>query len=251
VEGLLRLALTAVLLVIVVVLSYLKRVGLEKEVLVAAARGFVQLMLLAVVFAYIFDSPDWLLLIWALFIGMALIAGHTSARRAQFIPRAFRITTPSIVVGSAVALVVMALTGIMPFGPQFVIPLSGMAFGNSMKVCSLTLDRMAGELKSNRAKVEAALALGATSNQAMEPYTRVSIRAALMANIDSMKTLGIIFIPGAMAGLLMAGTPPLVAAEYQIVVYFMILSAGIITALLVSTLARRHLFTEAHQLVEY
>lgn len=247
-EGMYRLGLTAVLLVIVILLSYLKRIGIGKEAALASARGFLQLMVLALVFSYIFESPDWMLLIWLLFTAMTIMAGYTSARRAKEIPRAWEITTPSIVTGTAITLCIMVITGIMPLGPQFIIPLSGMAFGNTMNICSLSLNRIIGELKNNRDKIEAALALGATSDQAIDPYVRVSIRAAMIPSIDSLKVLGIIFIPGAMAGLLMSGTPPLVAAEYQIVVYFMIFSAGIITAMMVSALAKKRLFTEAHQL---
>ena len=155
---------------------------------------------------------------------------------------------PSIVIGSSITLSIMFLTEIMISKPEFVIPLSGMAFGNTMNICSLCLNRIIGEVKNNRTKIEAALALGATSDQAIDPYIKTSVRAAMIPSIDSIKILGIIFIPGAMAGLLMSGTEPLVAAEYQIAVYFMIFCAGIITAITVSSLARKRLFTEAHQL---
>ncbi len=249
VQGMIRLAATAILLIIVVGLSWLRKLKVGGEALIATARGFAQLMVLAFFFSYIFESPDWVLYTWILFILMTFFAGHTSARRAKEIPRAWEITTPSIVFGSGVTLCIMALTTIMPLEPQFVIPLAGMAFGNSMNICSLTLNRIIGEVKNNRQRIEAALSLGATSDQAIEPYIQISIKAGLIPSIDSLKTLGIIFIPGAMAGLLMSGTPPLVAAEYQIVVYFMIFSAGIITSMLVSSLARKRIFTEAHQLI--
>ncbi len=249
-EGLIRLGFTTVLLVIVVILSYLKKLGVGKEALLASGRGFAQLMILALVFSYIFESPDWVLYTWVLFIFMSILAGYTSARRAKGIPRAWEITTPSIVVGTAITLIIMGATGMMILEAQFIIPLAGMAFGNTMNICSLSLNRIIGEVKNNRSKIEAALALGATSDQAIDPYIRISLRAALIPSIDSLKTLGVIFIPGAMAGLMMSGTPPLVAAEYQILVFFMIFSAGIITATVVSSLARKRLFNEAHQLCD-
>jgi putative ABC transport system permease protein len=95
------------------------------------------------------------------------------------------------------------------------------------------------------------LSLGATPKEAMEEYSRMSVKAALIPNIDSLKTLGIIFIPGAMAGLLIAGTNPILAAEYQIIVYLMILGGGIITSLMAVYLARKLLFTKACQLAEW
>lgn len=251
IEGMLRLGYTAVLLVLIIILSHLRKVGIGKEIIIASLRGFCQLMILAMIFAFIFDSPDWWLLIWLLFAAMISMAGWTSSKRIKEIPSIWNITTPSIAAGASISLVVMAITKIMPMKPQFVIPLSGMAFGNAMNVCSLSLNRIVAEIKNNKHRIEAALALGATSKVAAEPYIRVSIKSALIPNIDSLKTLGIIVIPGAMAGLLMAGTTPLVAAEYQIVVYFMILSAGIVTAILATYLSLKHIFTKNHQLVEF
>jgi UDP-glucose/iron transport system permease protein len=182
---------------------------------------------------------------------MAVMGGYTSAKRAGKMPRAYRITTPSILVGATVVLSVLALTGAMPSKPQFVIPLAGMAFGNAMTICSLALNRLVREFETNKPTLETMLSLGASSKEAMKEYSRMSVKAALIPNMDSLKTLGIIFIPGAMAGLLIAGTDPLLAAEYQIIVYLMIVGGGIITSLMVVTLARRMLFTKAHQIAEW
>jgi putative ABC transport system permease protein len=166
-------------------------------------------------------------------------------------PDAYKITTPSILVGGSIILFILWLTRAMPAEPQFVIPLSGMVFGNSMTICSLALNRLIREFETNKPALETMLSLGATPKEAMEEYGRMSVKAALIPNIDSLKTLGIIFIPGAMAGLLIAGTNPILAAEYQIIVYLMILGGGIITSLLAVHLARRSLFTQAYQIAEW
>jgi putative ABC transport system permease protein len=79
----------------------------------------------------------------------------------------------------------------------------------------------------------------------------MSIRAALIPTVDNLKTLGVIFIPGAMAGLLIAGTNPLVAAEYQIIVFLMILSGGLISSMTVVYLARKRLLTPADQIADW
>ena len=85
----------------------------------------------------------------------------------------------------------------------------------------------------------------------MKEFSRMSVKAALIPNIDSLKTLGIIFIPGAMSGLLIAGTNPILAAEYQIIVYLMIVGSGMITSLIVVALSRKVLFTGADQIAEW
>lgn len=182
---------------------------------------------------------------------MVLIGGYTSAKRAAEMPKAYRITTPSILYGGTCAVVVLAVTRAMPMEPQFIVPLSGMAFGNAMTICSLSMNRLMREVRLNRLSIETALSLGATSKQALDEYDKLSVKASLIPNIDSLKTLGIIFIPGAMSGLLMAGTNPILAAEYQIIVYLMIIGGGMITSLAVSILSRKGLFTEAEQLKEW
>jgi putative ABC transport system permease protein len=139
----------------------------------------------------------------------------------------------------------------MPTQPQFIVPLSGMAFGNSMAICSLSLDRLLREVKLNKNSIETALSLGANSKQAIEEYSRLSVKTSLIPTIDRLKTLGIIFIPGAMSGLIIAGTNPILAAEYQIIVYLMIVGGGIITAIIASYLSRKYLFNEAEQLAEW
>jgi putative ABC transport system permease protein len=250
-EGLLILGLTLVLFVMVILISMWKRIGVAKEYSIALARGSVQLFVTATILYFLFEFQWWYYPIWLILIAMILMGGYTSAKRAGKMPRAYRITTPSILVGGSVVLLVLWITRAMPLEPQFVIPLSGMVFGNAMTICSLALNRLIREFETNKPALETMLSLGATPKEAMEYYARMSVKAALIPNIDSLKTLGIIFIPGAMAGLLIAGTNPILAAEYQIIVYLMILGGGVITSLMAVYLARRILFTGAYQIAEW
>ncbi len=245
-----RLGATMVLVVVLVLVSYMKRIGIGKEFVLALIRGFTQIMILALVLEYIFAAPDWYFYVLALLFLMAVMAAHTSSRRAKHIRHGFGISLQSILAGTSVSLITLAITGMMPMRPEFIIPLSGMAFGNSMKICSLTLDRVSSEIKSNRLKIEAALALGADSSEAMAPYSIKSVRSAMIPTIDTMKTLGVITIPGVMAGMLMGGVSPILAAEYQVLIFIMMATTGIITTVYAVSLARKSIFTPAHQLIE-
>ncbi len=250
-EGLYILLATSSLLILVIIISYFKKLGIGKEFSYAILKGGGQLVLIALFLTFLFESPYWVFLIWILILTMIIVGGHTSAKRATHMPQAFQVTTPSILAGASVALSVLALSRAMPLQPQYIIPLAGMAFGNSMSICSLALDRLAREIKLNKTAIESMLSLGIPSKKAIEEFNRLSIRAALIPTIDRLKTLGVIFIPGAMAGLLIAGTDPLVAAEYQIIVYLMIVSGGIITTMVATTLSRKKIFTEYEQLAEW
>ena len=66
--------------------------------------------------------------------------------------------------------------------------------------------------------------------------------------IDSTKTMGIVFLPGAMTGMILAGADPLQAVRLQVVVMFMLLAAVSLTATIVSLLAPGRLFTPQQQL---
>jgi putative ABC transport system permease protein len=75
------------------------------------------------------------------------------------------------------------------------------------------------------------------------------LRTALLPTIDSTKVVGLISLPGAMTGLILAGVDPLTAIRYQIVVMYMILGATTLAALATARLAERALFDQAHRLV--
>jgi putative ABC transport system permease protein len=179
---------------------------------------------------------------------MIILAGYTSSRRAKKLKAPLKLTTMSITIGAGSTLLIMIFTGIIPPRMEFLIPLGGMVIGNSMINCSLALDRLTSDIRQNKAKIEAALSLGATSDQAALIHVRTSVRAALIPTIDNLKTLGIIFIPGTMTGLLIAGADPIWAASYQLVIFFMILCAGSITIITATYLAQQRLFSKHHQL---
>jgi len=250
-EALLRMALVAILIVIAALLLRLRRVGIEKEYLYALLKGGAQIFALAIFLTYLFSSPIWYLLIWILLLAMIIVGGRTSARRASGLPHAESVTTPSILAGAVTVITILVLSGAMPLTPQFIIPLSGMVFGNSMTICSLTVERFLREVRLGRERIEAALCLGIPSAMAMEEFGKEAVKAAIIPTLDRLKTLGLIFIPGAMTGLIMAGTDPIVAAEYQMIVYFMITGGGVITSLTAVYLMRKRVFTEAEQLAEW
>lgn len=250
-EGLIILAIVSVLLFVVIILSVIKKLGIGKEFTYAILKGGTQLTIIALFLTFLFGFEYWYFLIWFLLGTMILVSGYTSAKRATGMPKAYIVTTPSILLGSSIVLSVLALSRAMPLEPQFIIPLAGMAFGNSMAICSISLDRLTREVKLNKNTIETMLSLGANGKEALKDFGRLSIRASLIPTIDRLKTLGVIFIPGAMAGLLIAGTNPLVAAEYQIIVYLMIVGGGIITAITASYLSRKKLFNESDQLMDW
>jgi putative ABC transport system permease protein len=68
--------------------------------------------------------------------------------------------------------------------------------------------------------------------------------------VDSTKTTGIVFFPGTMVGMLLAGANPLDATRLQLILLWSLLGSVAISSLISVSLGYRGFFTPAHQLRE-
>jgi putative ABC transport system permease protein len=125
-----------------------------------------------------------------------------------------------------------------------------MVIGNSMTAVAVTLNRLADEMHDGRRQIEAMLALGATSFQAARATVARSLRSGMIPLVDSTKTTGIVFFPGTMVGMLLAGAEPVDAVRLQLVLLWVLLGAVALAGLIAVALGYRAFFTDAHQLRE-
>jgi putative ABC transport system permease protein len=139
--------------------------------------------------------------------------------------------------------------GIFPVTARTVVPLAGMVVGNSLTATVVAARRVVGELSDKRAEVEARLALGHSSHDASRPYVRDALRTAMITQIESTKAVGLVFLPGAMTGLILAGEKPIDAVLVQAAVMFLILGSVATTAATMALTLARRLFTSDHRLV--
>ncbi len=245
--GYLDVLAALVLLAIALALSYRERLELEKDMLVAALRAFVQLMAIGYVIDVILGAGS---LVWALLMVLAMVAFATvtSARRARSLPGSWWIMAVAIGLASALSLGLMLALGIIDATARYLVPIAGMVVGNSMTVASVTAVRLIEDTRDQRPRIEAALALGATPRQAAEGIIRRSVRLAMVPVIDSTRTMGIVFLPGAMTGMILAGADPLEAVKLQVVIMYMLAAATALSAVAAALLAPRRLFTRYQQL---
>jgi putative ABC transport system permease protein len=117
-----------------------------------------------------------------------------------------------------------------------------------MNTNGLALNRFRSDVLAHVGEIETALALGAEAKASVSPYVQASIEASLIPAIDSIRSLGIVWIPGLMAGMLLSGARPVYAAVYQFVVLAMIFAASGLTSLVSTLLIRDRIFTPAQQL---
>ena len=118
-----------------------------------------------------------------------------------------------------------------------------MIVSGAMLAAGLTLRRLREDAEQARPTIEARLCLGLSALEALLPHQRSALPA-----IDSTKVVGLISLPGAMTGLILAGVDPLTAIRYQIVVMYMLLVATALAALATARLAEHALFDHAHRL---
>lgn len=242
------LATSLALVAVAAAISLWQRLGLERQVLWSAARALIQLLIVGVVLAWLLlpGRSLWWSMAWT--AGMILYAGDVARRRAPEVPGLGRLTIAAFASAAVITLGVVFGLGVFPLQSRTVVPIAGMMIGNSMTAVVLAARRLVDELRDKRDEVEARLALGQPSRQAATPYVRTALRSALSPQIESTKATGLVFLPGAMTGLILAGVPPLQAVLVQAVVMFLVLGSTATTTVVVALGLVRQIFTPDHRL---
>ncbi|MGB9680266.1 MAG: ABC transporter permease [Thermoanaerobacteraceae bacterium] len=243
----LSLTLASSLVLISIFVSYYQKLGIEKEIAIGTIRAVVQLTIVGYILHYIFSANNVLFTL-AMVALMIVVAGNNASKRGKGIPKVFYFITFSIALSATITISLLILFGNIHFRPQEVIPVSGMIIGNSMVASGLAVSRLKDEIKNKSEELEVYLALGATSRQAAQKIIKTSIKTGMIPTVDSMKTLGIVQLPGMMTGLILGGVDPINAVKYQIMVTFMLASTVAISCFTVTFLTYRTFFTKQHQL---
>lgn len=230
-----------------VAIAWRQRLHLAREITIAAARAGIQLAAVGAILLLVFThaglagAAGWLAI-------MVLIAGQVAARRAWGLPRALPVATAAVAAATAATMGTLLALGVVSTQARVVIPVGGMIVSGAMAAAAVTLARLREEAAAARPAIEARLCLGQPATGAFAPHLHTALRTALIPAIDSTKTVGLISLPGAMTGLILAGVSPLTAIRYQIVVMYMLLAAAALAALIAARLAARALFNDAHRL---
>jgi putative ABC transport system permease protein len=241
-------AAIAILFALAVVgLARRQKVHLERETVIALGRGLAQVVLVGSVLVLLFRGPLWLGV--PVLLGMMGVAGWTAAQRVRQIPGALHAAVWSIGLGAGLVTVLMTLLGGIEPQLEVLIPIGSMLIANAMNTCAQALERLRAEIEAHTGQVEAALALGAAPKQTIEPYVQAAVQASMIPRIDSLRSLGIVWIPGVMAGMILAGSDPIYASVYQFMVIAIIYAGSALTAIASTLLIRRYLFSHAEQLV--
>ena len=134
------------------------------------------------------------------------------------------------------------------YTPQYAIPLLGMMLGNTMTGIALGLERLTQAAREQRKNIEARLMLGHSAQQAIMDIRRQSMRYGMFPIINSMAAAGLVSLPGMMTGQILAGSPPLEAVKYQILIMFLIAAGTGFGTVIAVVLGSHRLFDERERL---
>ncbi len=245
--GLAQAGLAAAMVIAAMLLARRRQIHVERETLIALLRGLAQVVAAGSVLVVLLHGPRWtggtILLL------MMVVAAATSARRARSIPGAFQTSLCAIAAGAGLVIAIMVLTGVVAPAITTLVPVGSMLIAGAMNSNALALERFRAEVESHVGEIEAALALGASPSAAVARLVRISYQSSLIPPLNNLRTLGIVWIPGLMTGMLLSGASPLYAAVYQFVVIAMMFAASGLTCLISTGLIRTRVFTPAQQLL--
>jgi putative ABC transport system permease protein len=244
-----QVAASLALVALAAAISFWWKADLERDIGIAAVRSLVQLTAIGYAIKLIFEADTiWLVLV--LLAVMVLFGALTARSRARKVPGAFWPLLVALALAGASTLGLVVALGIFDPTARYLVPVGGMVIGNAMTAAAVALNRLGDEMTDSRARIEATLALGATPREAALPIVRRALRSGMITLVDSTKTTGLIFFPGTMVGMLLAGANPTDAVRLQLILLYTLLGSVSIAALVATGLAYRNFFTPAQQLRE-
>jgi putative ABC transport system permease protein len=244
--GLAQAAGAIALCVAVVALCGWQSVHIEREAAVSMARGLLQMVLVGIVLALLLHGS--LLVGSVILFMMTIAAAVTASRRLKGMDGALLLCFWSIAAGAGSIIAVMLATRSLRGDISILVPVGSMIIANAMNACAQAIERFRAEIVAHVGHIEAGLSLGAEPTATVAPYLQSAVYASLLPRLDMMKSLGLVWIPGVMAGMVVSGTSPVYAGIYQFIVVAMILAASGITGLVATLLVRSRVFSPAAQL---
>jgi putative ABC transport system permease protein len=238
-------------LALVLVIARRFRLRIARTILIASGRGTVQLIAVGYFLGALLTVRRFELVL-ATFLVMLGVAARTGAGRLRHpLPGAAWLASASLATGTTLGVVFMTAVVVRPspwYDPQYVIPFAGMLLGNSMNGTSLAGERFQEDLRARREEVEARLALGLSGPESVHPLLSRALRASMLPTVNSFAVAGIVQLPGMMTGQILSGIPPIIAVEYQILIFFLLMTSTAVSTLSFLILVRSRYLTPAHQL---
>ena len=231
--GLPQMALLYGLCVLPWILLWLIGLRLSRDIGISLLRMSLQLALVGIYLKTLFTlNNPWLNGLWILV--MLIVADITILKRAGLKARYFALATftaiASSILNSTAYLEILVIQPTHFYDARYIVPLAGMILGNCLQGNVIALERFYSALRKNENEYATFLMLGATRWEAVRPYFRDAIKAAINPTIASMGTMGLVSLPGMMTGQILGGSEPWLAVKYQIAIMICIFTSTTIAS---------------------
>lgn len=187
----------------------------------AAVRAALQLAAVSTVLAVALQRLWSSLLV---LLVMFVVASITAARRSQAQHGTWWLAV-ALAAGMVAVIPLLTLTGVVPFTGVAVVPVFGIVLGGTMTAAAVAARRALDALTQRAGEVEAALSLGLPERFSRMLVIERPLSDALLPNLDQTRTAGLVTLPGAFVGVLLATGSAAQAAAVQVLVLVSLLLA--------------------------
>lgn len=222
---------------------------IERDLIEASIRAAVQLLAVGWIFSFIFGSSEAIVLAWLWVAAMVMVATIVIVRRARYrLERLALLAGSAVMASAAISIGVTFGFGVIEYGPVAVVVMAGITIGNAVPSAVLGVNQSVALGRDRVGDLEALLSLGMNRRQVVRFLAPRVARSALIPQVERTKVVGLIALPGAMTGLLLAGVDPVEAVVIQLLVMYLVLGTAALCVVTVVTAVNRAMVTK-HLLV--
>lgn len=241
--GVWEVAASLSLVAVAAVVGWWLQLGVTRRIVVAALRAGVQLLVVGLLLTAVVTARNAQWWVWVWVAVMVAITSFIARRRAPEIPGGGLVSVASVVGATAVCLLVIFGFGVLDYTPINVVVVAGITIGNTLPGIVLSGKQLVDALREGRGQIESLLALGFDVLGVTRFAGGEIARTALIPQIERTNVVGLIALPGAMTGLLLAGTDPVDAVLVQLIVMYLVLGAVSISVVVTIAVGMRRMFT--------
>ncbi len=202
------------------------RLGITRDLVVASVRAAIQLLVVGLLLTTLFASSFDRLGAFLWVVVMVGIATSVIGRRASAPSRSLYVVAGSTVaLSTALSLLIVFATGVFELSAVGIVVMAGITIGNALPSAVLGVNQAVAAHRDGVGQLEALLSLGMDRSQVMRFMAPRPARTTLIPQVERTKVVGLIALPGAMTGLLLAGVDPIDAVLIQILVMYLVLGA--------------------------
>ena len=200
---------------------------IERRLIEASLRAAAQLFAVGFILLFIFESSGAIFWAW-LWVGVMIgIASIVVVRRAKHrIESLAVVTTGAVLVSALISVAVSFGFGVLAYDPVSLVVIAGITIGNAVPSAVLGVNQSVELSRDRKGELEALLSLGFDRRQIVRFMAPRAARSSIIPQVERTKVVGLIALPGAMTGLLLAGVDPVEAVAVQLLVMYLVLGTA-------------------------